>query len=279
MSECWRMDPARRSALEALAPLDVAAWMQPGEARMVLSTDRQSAAVRWEADPPLLVKWRVPIPRRRARTWLRTSRERAEASALRTAAARGIQAPQPWGIGERRRFGVLVGSVLVRAFDTTATPLDEAARHEPGRLVEAGAALRRWHDVGFRHGDCYPKNVLVGGEAGTPQPIGCPKARFVAAGPDLDEARLRDLAQFAAGCGALQPWSDPFSFLVSYLEEPGLESYDDVSARAMPAYERIMEKKRERVRTRPQREPHGPPRPTPLPPDAIGGSRVSVRAW
>jgi hypothetical protein len=174
---------------------------------------------------------------------------------------------------------VLIGSVSVRAFEESAMPLDEAGRYEPGRLVEAAVALRRWHDLGFRHGDCYPKNVLVGGEDGVPRPIGCPKARLVSPGPTLDDARLRDLAQFAAGCSALQPWSDPFAFLAAYLEEPGLAGYDALSAKAMPVYERILERKRERERTRPQREPHGPPPPTPLSPEAVGAASVSVRPW
>ena len=266
MSERWWLDPAHRAALEAHAPLDVAAWMQPAADRRVLSSDRQSAAVRWDGPPCLLVKWRVPIAGRRAKTWLRASRERAEARALRQAAARGLAAPTPWAVGERRHLGVLVGAVLVRPFDAQARPLDEVVLEEPGRLGETAAALRRWHDLGFRHGDCYPKNVLVGGAADVPRPIGCPKGRFVRPGPELDEARLRDLAQFAAGCSTLQPWTDPFAFLSAYLDAPGLPDYDALGAQVMPFYERILERKRERIRTRPLREPGGPPAPRPLPP-------------
>lgn len=272
MRERWWVEEGRLAALRGRADLDVAAWMQPAAGREVLSSDRQSAAVRWPGDPPLLVKWRVPRPSRRRRTFLRPSRERAEARALRRAAALGIPAPAPWAVGERRRRGVLVGSVLVRAFEADARPGDEALRAVPAALPALARALRDWHERGFRHGDCYPKNVLVGGTAGAPRPIGCPKARFVAPGPRLDAARLKDLAQLAAGTIALQPWGDPFAFLAAYLEAPGLPSYEDLGARVTPFYERILERKRERERTRPQREPHGPPAPVPLPADAAAAA-------
>ena len=86
MSETWWIAPDVRAALASRAALDIAAWMQPADKRVVLSTDRQSAAVRWDGNEPLLVKWRAPLETRRRRTWMRPSRERREARALRRAA-------------------------------------------------------------------------------------------------------------------------------------------------------------------------------------------------
>ena len=135
--------------------------------------------------------------------------------------------------------------------------------------------LRRWHATGWRHGDCYPKNILVGGKAEEPRPIGCPMATFVAAGPRLDRARLKDLGQFTAGCAALEPWGDPFTFLFAYAEQAGLPEHDALVAAVTPFYERVMERKAERERTRPEREPQGPPQPVPL---EVGATpRVRVR--
>jgi len=268
MSETWWITPDVRVALEGLAPLDTAAWMQPGESRIVLSTDRQSAAVRWDGAAPLLVKWRAPLAARRRRTWMRPSRERKEARALRRAATLGIPTPQALAVAERRAYGLLVGALLVRAFDAAAQSAVEAARGRPGVLLEVAGALRRWHDAGFRHGDCYPKNILVGGVVREPRPIGCPMATFVAAGAQLDRRRLKDLGQFTAGCAALEPWGDPFAYLLAYGEAPGLPGHEALAAAITPFYERVLERKVERERTRPTREPAGPPAPTPLVPGA-----------
>ena len=276
MAERWWVEEEHRAALEARAPLDVAAWMQPAADRRVLSSDRQSAAVCWDGETPLLVKWRAPIPGRKAKTLLRPSRERAEAEAMARAAALGIPCPTAWAVGERRRLGVLEGSVLIRPFDEHARTVDEALRHDPQVHVVAAAALRRWHDLGFRHGDCYPKNVLVGGAREEPRPIGCPKARFVAPGTALDEARLKDLAQWAVGSAGASVLGDPFAFLAVYGERDGavdagagsaaFPPYEQFLERITPFYEAILAKKAERLRTRPEREPDGPPAPTPLSP-------------
>lgn len=268
MAERWWVEEEHRAALAARAPLDVAAWMQPGADRVVLSSDRQSAAVRWDGDVPLLVKWRAPIPGRKAKTWLRPSRERREADAMRAARALGIPCPTAWAVGERRRLGTLEGSVMIRPFDVEARTVEEAIAIDPQVHVMAAEALRGWHDLGFRHGDCYPKNVLVGGSEAAPRPIGCPKARFVAAGPALDEARLRDLAQWAVGSAGASVLGDPFAFLAVYAEAGegagDLPDYEALIEALTPFYETILEKKAERLRTRPDREPDGPPPPTPL---------------
>ncbi len=274
MSETWWLAPAARADLEAHARLDVAAWMQPAAERTTLSTDRQSAAVRWDGEDPLLVKWRAPLPERRRRTFLRPSRERKEARALGRAAVLGIPTPTVLAVGERRRWGMLTGSVVIRRFDAAAQSAVDGARADRSVLLEVAAALRTWHDAGFRHGDCYPKNVLVGGAAGEPRPIGCPMATFDAPGPALDRARLRDLGQFTAGCSALEPWGDPFSFLMIYGEAPGLPDYEALVELITPFYERVMERKAERERTRPAREPDGPPQPAPL----VVGAPPRVRA-
>ncbi len=273
MRDVWWLADGARAALEARAPLDVAAWMQPGDDREVLSTDRQSAAVVWKGDAPLLVKWRAPIAGRRRRTWFRPSRERNEARAMQRAAALGIPVPSVLAVGERRAFGVLVGAVLVRPFDAEARPAGRAAREDPSVLIPLALALRSWHDAGLRHGDCYPKNILVGGAVDVPRPIGCPMASFVSPGPHLDRERLKDLGQFTAGCAALEPWSDPFGFLTTYADAPGLPEYEDLVAQVTPFYERVMERKALRERTRPQREPDGPPMPAPL----AMGPKPSVR--
>lgn len=262
----WWIEDKHRAALEARAPLEVAAWMQPDDGRQVLSSDRQSAAVRWAGSTPLLVKWRAPMPGRRAKTWLRPSRERREAEAMTRAHALGIPCPRAWAVGELRRLGVLVGSVLIRPFDDDATTVAEAMMTEPQVHVVAARALRRWHDLGFRHGDCYPKNVLVGGATDEPRPIGCPKARFVPPGPTLDDARRKDLAQWAVGTAGASVLGDPLAFLAVYAEPPGLPDYETLVTSLLPLQERILARKAERLRTRPEREPDGPPAPTPLPP-------------
>ncbi len=267
MAERWWLDDDHRTALSARTAFDVAAWMQSGDGRTLLSSDRQSAAVRWDGEPPLLVKWRAPIPGRKGKTLLRPSRERAEARIMRAAAEHGIPCPAPWAVGERRRLGVLVGAVMIRAYDPDASTAAEAAREEPGVLFDVAYALGRWHKAGFVHGDCYPKNILVGGEAREPRPIGCPKATLGQRLAPLSapDGVLKDLAQYAVGCAALHSLGDPFAFLTAWGEVHGHADYDALVARITPFYEKILERKAERVRSRPEREPEGPPQPTPLP--------------
>ncbi len=174
-----------------------------------------------------------------------------------------VCAPAPLAVGERRRAGVLVGSVYVRPFDEEARNAADAAREAPGCALEAARALRQWHDAGLRHGDCYPKNILVD-VRDRAQLIGCPKARFVRRGPRVDRARLKDLAQFAIGFGALDLWPEPFLFLATYGETPGLPPHDTLVQRIRPIRDRILARKAARRRTQPDREPGGPPQPVPL---------------
>lgn len=278
MNERWWLRAEGSELPGELRDDRVCDWMQPGAGRQVLSSDRQSAAVRFDLQPPLLVKWRRPLSRRTRRTFLRASRERREARVALAAAKRGIDTPAPWAVGELRGRGLLLGSVLVRRFDPSAETAAERARQDPSILREVAIALRDWHDRGFRHGDCYPKNVLVGGNAVRPRPIGFPAGGFVRAGAVVDRARLKDLAQFAAGCQALAPDEDPFAFLEPYADcADGLPAVAQLRQEATPAFERVMARKAERVATQAEREPDGPPPPLPLPPDFGRGAKVRVR--
>lgn len=275
MKETWWVTPDPRAALDRVAPLDVSAWMEVAAVGRRLSSDRQSAAARLDTEPPLLVKWRRPLPGHWRRTILRPSRERREARAMLRARARGIPCPAPWAVGERRHLGALAGAVLVRPFDPDARTGAEALAEDAGALSALVGALRRWHDLGLRHGDCYPKNVLVGGSEDEPRPIGCPAARFLRAGPRLDRARLKDLGQWAAGLATEHEAEDPLAFLEDYACVPGVPGRGPLAAAVQPFLARVMARKARRLATRPAREPDGPPLPVPLSPGTA--RRVAVR--
>ncbi|MHC5009561.1 MAG: lipopolysaccharide kinase InaA family protein [Planctomycetota bacterium] len=271
MRESWWVAPESCAQLDALGLVSVAASMEIAAGGEVLSTDRQSAAVRLDGPCPLLVKWRRPREGRRARTLMRPSRERAEARAMIEAARRGLRWPAPLAVGERRRRGVLLGAVLVRPFLGGRETAAQVLRRSGDRWEEEAPvlALRAWHDAGFRHGDCYPKNVLLGHGEDPPVPIGAPKARFARAGPRLDRMRFRDLAQWAAGRVELRPDEAPFAFLDAYGRAPGLPSAETLEARIRPFYLRILDRKARRRASQAAREPGGPPAPMPLPPDPV----------
>lgn len=264
MTETWWLAEQARAAIEGRGGLDVAAWMNPAGSHEVLSSDRQSAAVRIDGDPPLLVKWRAPIRGRRRRTFLRPSRERREALAMRAAIGHGLPCPEPLAVGERRHLGVLQGAVLIRPFDEAARTAEAAATQDPAMLVTVARALRTWHDAGFRHGDCYPKNILVGGRETEPRPIGCPYARWGTSGPVLDAARKKDLGQFVVGIPPQLDPEDGVLALRAYVEGPGMPSAEALYEQLRPVIEKIMVKKARRIATRAQREPGGPPKPVPL---------------
>lgn len=266
MRETWWIAEDAEAALEKAALVSVAACMTVAAGGERLSSDRQSAAVRLGGDSPLLVKWRRPRPGRRWKTWWRASRERHEAAVALGLVARGIETPAPLAVGERREGPRLVGSVLVRPYlegvETADRWLLTGNRSE--RALELVRALARWHDAGFRHGDCYPKNVLVDRETGQAMPIGAPYGTFVPAGPRLDRARARDLAQwvtgledlgFAASLGALTPYAEAVGL--------GAEVFDAVE----PLKDRIQARKAARRASQPRREPDGAPLPVALPPD------------
>jgi hypothetical protein len=258
----------------------VAGWMALAGTGTTLSTDRDSAATRVEGPTgPLLVKWRRPAGRKAWKTVLRPSRERTEAQGLLLARACGIDVPSPLLILERRSaFGRLLGSVLVRPFVPGLSPADALLANSDGRrrLAPLARAVRGWHDAGYRHGDCWPKNLLLSEDGRRCLPIGAPKARRVAAGASLDPLRLRDLARLAAGARFLWPSEDPFAFLDPYLETPGLPPRPRVESAVAPLLARVLAKRAEDERTRPAREPHGPPLPVPLPPDARPIARQST---
>ena len=273
MKQTWWVADEHRTWLADR--LDVAAWMQPGAQRTPLSSDRQSAAVRVDEEPRLLVKWRAPVADKVHRTLLRPSRERLEARAALRLAALGIDTPQPWAVGELRARGTLVGAVLLRPFAPAAGTARELAESDPDVLTRCAAAVGCWHAAGFRHGDCYWKNLLVAPD-GAVQPIGYPKAAFERPGTRGDKARWKDLAQLAAGCTELEPAVEPFAWLAAYAEAAGVtpEVRDEVE----PVFERVMARKRERLASRPTREPDGPPAPVPLSPETGADTTPRVRS-
>ncbi len=285
MRETWWLARDARSVLAAHdLPLSVAGMMERSRKGRLLSSDRQSAAVLLEGGEtleavgtPLLLKWRAPRRGRRWRTFLRASRERREARFLLRVAERGISVPAALAVGERRHGGRLVGSVLVRRYLPEHVPGDVALRRDASGPLEArlAAALADWHGAGVRHGDCYPKNVLVSPDGAEVVPIGAPAARWRRPGRRLDRWRRRDLAQWAAGCRDLFGADDEaFRFLAAYARAAGLGTEADtirrLQARIQAAYARILARKARRIATRPTREPEGPPAPSPLPPEPAG---------
>lgn len=266
MRETWWIAEDAEGVLERAALVSVAGCMTVAAGGERLSSDRQSAAVRLNAAPPLLVKWRRPRPGRRWKTWWRASRERCEAAVALQCLERGIETPAPLAVGERREGPRLVGSVLVRPYlegvETADRWLSAGPRAE--RVLDLVRALARWHDAGFRHGDCYPKNVLMDLETGRPMPIGAPYGTFTAPGPRLDRARARDLAQWIAGLEDLG-FAAAVGSLTPYAEAVGLGAavFDAVP----PHLARIRARKAARRASQPRREPHGAPLPAALPPD------------
>jgi|GEM_PF-2984922 len=267
-------------ALGDLAHRSLTEWMALATSGSTLSTDRDSAAAR-VAGPtgPLLVKWRCPARRKAWKSVLRPSRERTEARGLLLARACGIDVPAPLLVLERRgAFGQLLGSALVRPFALGLVPADVLLASPDGRrrLVPLVHAVRGWHDKGYRHGDCWPKNLLLSEDGLRCLPIGAPKARRVRAGFTLDRLRLKDLARIAAGARLLWPTEASCAFLDDYLAAPGLPQRPQVESAVAPLLARVLAKRAEDERTRPHREPHGPPLPVPLPPDTYPVARRST---
>jgi hypothetical protein len=281
VKERWWLRESEPEALGELVRLSVAGWMQVAASGTTLSTDRDSAAVRLQGPTEvLLVKWRAVRADQRWRWWLRHSRERNEAHGLLAARACGIRVPPVLAVGERRdRLGRLVGSVLVREFLDGFEAGDVALRGPGGEEVLAALAqgLHTWHAAGYRHGDCWPKNLLVGNvNRRDVLPIGAPQAVRVPPGASLDRLRLRDLARFEAGVRLHLPGYAPFHMLDTYLRGTALPARPVVEPLLVPLVERVLAKRAEDERTRPVREPSGPPRPVPLMPDAAPIPRVNL---
>ena len=266
MRETWWFAKGARDALDAAGLVSVAACMAAAERGRRLSSDRQSAAVRLDGDPPLLLKWRRPRPGRRWRTWLRASRERREARVALRLLALGIDTPAPLAVAERRHGARLVGAVLVRPYVEGVLSAEAwlASGTQARRSLDLVRALARWHDAGFRHGDCYPKNVLVDVATREAMPIGAPYGRFTSPGPGLDRARARDLAQWLVGLEALGFAAVPGA-LTPYAEALGLGA--EVVDAVEPLLVRLRARKAARRASQARREPAGAPLPVALPPD------------
>ncbi len=274
-------DGERRRQLDARGLTSVAGTMAIAAGGEILSTDRNSAAVRLGGAVPLLIKWRRPRPGRARRTLLRASRERREARALMKARAIDIPAPTVWAVGERRRGGLLLGSCLIRPWVEDAVTASSLLLDAEGAAIARAlaATLRRWHDAGFRHGDCYPKNVLVEPRTGIAAPIGCPAALFVRAGSQGDRMRWKDLAQWMVGLELLHASAAAKTLLEDYAAAGGgLGAASELGRRVAAARARILTKKAERLASRPVREPGGPPPPRALAAPAEGETSRRIQA-
>jgi hypothetical protein len=158
---------------------------------------------------------------------------------------------------------VLAGSLLVRPFVEGARPAAETLGDDACDPARLAAAWRRWHDLGFRHGDAYPKNVLVSG-GGDPIPIGFPRARWRAPGEALDDARVRDLAQWVVGMEEVGLGARTTRFLDDYGVGLPEEAVRLIQARVEERAEIVRRKKAVRRASQAVREPEGPPLPRPL---------------
>lgn len=255
MNERWWIDARHREKLEAVAPCRIAAWVEAAQQAEILSSDRQSVAARLPR-AGLFVKWRHTSPARRRKTWGRASRERREAQSALCARALGIPGPRPCAVAEVRARGVLVAAVLIRPFDLRAQRADEVLAADETASQALAQQLRQWHATGWRHGDCYPKNVLLLEDRATFAPIGYPSAQFAKV-DRLDAARVKDLAQLCVGVQALGETTID-EVVQAYApgdETPGIQHL------VQRRIETIQARKQERERTRPQREPEGPSKP------------------
>jgi len=258
-------DAAGRVLLEDLGCRDGADLIGLAREGALLGTGRQSFVVRLDRPRPLLLKVRRTLPGFRWRTLLRPSRERREARAFVAARARGIGVPLPLLVGERRRGLLLESAVLLRPWAEGYRTAREvlAAPGGGARLGEIAAALRDWHDRGFRHGDCWPKNLLLAEGGAPPLPIGFGAARFRSPGPGADAARIGDLARFAAGLAEALPEADPLAFLDVYRRAATGGDPGDWSAR-VAARRRSMDERLERRAAPPATGRGGPDRIAPL---------------
>lgn len=258
--------------------LSVAGWMQACAAGRVLSTDRDSAAVRVEGEAgPWLVKWRAPRAGKGWKQAWRASRERREALGLLAARACGIPVPLPCLVLERRAaLGRLTGSVLVRPFVEGLVAADvllaRAGGPGWGRL---GASVRGWHDAGWRHGDCWPKNVLLDEGGLQALPVGASRWARLAPGPRLDRLRLRDLARLLAHAQRHAPPGASAALLAGYAGAAGLPAPEVIEQRLAPMVASVLARREADERTRPAREPHGPPQPMALPADTAPVQRTA----
>ncbi len=73
----------------------------------------------------------------------------------------GVPGARPVAFGDRRRFGMLVGSYLVTREIPGGVQLGRPADCPPAVLCEVGRLLGRLHKEGFRQLDPKPSNILI----------------------------------------------------------------------------------------------------------------------
>jgi tRNA A-37 threonylcarbamoyl transferase component Bud32 len=182
----WRVDPALADWLRTtLAPAARAPESLPGAA--VIKHNRVRSVVRVEAPGGALYVKRFRLLRcvDRLAHLVRATAARREWTALRAVARAGIPCPAPVVLGEEKRGGLVVGSVLatreVAGARELTLALDQAraagASREP-LLTPLARIVRRLFEAGVDHPDLHLGNFLL-----------APDGELVAL--DLHSARLR----------------------------------------------------------------------------------------
>jgi tRNA A-37 threonylcarbamoyl transferase component Bud32 len=122
--------------------------------------------------------------------------------------ARGVGAARPLAAAATRRGGRLVAHALLTEDVEGAVDLAHALggpvsdlRARPDRLAAVlravGASLRRAHDLGFAHRDCFARNVLVSDPEADPVGVWWIDCRRAAVRP-WRRGPARDVATFVA---------------------------------------------------------------------------------
>lgn len=220
MTQLLWYTPRGRELFEELAGPVLAEVASRGS---LISVGRQTATVSiGRAGAPLLVKWRVTRPGMRLRTCFRASNEKREAHVLLSGHERGLGCPEPLLVVELRRHTILKAALSVRPYLEAHRDGDAVLAQEgPGPAEAMVRSLRRWHDAGFRHGDCWPRNILVPHDGSACIPIGCPKGTFVAPGERVDRRRVRDVARLLHGISRAREEADREALFLVYAEGSG----------------------------------------------------------
>jgi len=145
----------------------------------------------------------------------------------------GIPGARPVAFGDRRRWGMVVGSYLVTREIPGATPLDRSTGHPAARLRAVARLFGRLHEQGFRQLDPKPSNILVD-TAGAAHLVDMDGVLFVKRVPK--EVARDDLNEFLARLALGS--ADRGLFVRSYWEARGFESRA-MSGEVSPACERV----------------------------------------